>query len=322
MKKLKWGLIGCGDIARKRVAPALRDLESCELYAVNRKNPGLAESFAAEFGAKKWYASWRDLLSDPEIDAVYIAAPVYLHAPVAVGAAEAGKHVLCEKPMALNNGECDLMIESCMENNVKLGIAYYRHFYPAVEKIKEIIAGGGIGQVVHCQMNAFEYFNPQPGEPRYWLMEKEKSGGGPMFDFGCHRIEVLINLFGKIKRVEGFLANVRFNREVEDTAAALFKFESGPVAALNVSHAANEPQDTLDIFGSKGSIRVPVLNNGTIIIKTGSGESEIKCPPEKNFHMPLIKDFSESILSGRLPVVRGENGREVNNILSLIYAGK
>ena len=322
MKKLNWGLIGCGDISRKRVAPALRDLDNCELYAVNRSNYELAESFAYEFGAKKWYATWHELLSDREIDAVYIAAPVYLHAPVAVAAADAGKHVLCEKPMGLNNNECDLMIEGCEKNNVKLGIAYYRHFYPAVTKIKEIIANDGIGRVVHCQINAFEYFNPQPGEPRRWLLEKEKSGGGPMFDFGCHRIEVLINLFGKVNQVEGFLANVRFNRDVEDTAAAVIAFEAGPVAVLNVTHAADESQDTLDIFGSKGSIHVPVLNNGTIIIKTASGEREIKCPPDKNFHLPLIKDFSESVLSGRSPAVTGEIGKEVNNILSLIYREK
>jgi predicted dehydrogenase len=98
MNAVSFGLIGCGDIARKRVAPALRDLSSCELVAVSRAQTSLAASFASEFGAKRWYPDWLDLLTDKEIQAVYIATPVHLHAEQTIAAAEAGKHVLCEKP--------------------------------------------------------------------------------------------------------------------------------------------------------------------------------------------------------------------------------
>src|SRR5206468_12923889 len=100
MRSLKWGLIGCGDIAQKRVAPALRDLPQCELQAITRSQADLAESFANEFGARKWYSTCSELLADKEIEAVYIATPVHLHAAQTIAAAEAGKHVLCEKPMA------------------------------------------------------------------------------------------------------------------------------------------------------------------------------------------------------------------------------
>jgi predicted dehydrogenase len=102
MTTLKWGLIGCGDISRKRVAPALRDLPNCNLVAVSRANFELAESFAREFGARKTYQHWQDLIADNEIDAVYIATPVHLHAEQTIASATAGKHVLCEKPMALD----------------------------------------------------------------------------------------------------------------------------------------------------------------------------------------------------------------------------
>src|SRR5258705_3969542 len=141
---IRWGLIGCGDIARKRIAPAMRNSPVCELVAVSRAQANLAEAFAKEFGARRWYADWRDLLQDKEIDAVYIATPVHLHAEQTIAAAQAGKHVLCEKPMALNVAECDRMIAACRANGVQLGIAYYRHFYPAIRRIKEIIAAGGI----------------------------------------------------------------------------------------------------------------------------------------------------------------------------------
>src|SRR2546429_9859202 len=148
MKKLTWGLIGCGDIARKRVAPALRDLEGCEFIAVSREREDLTEAFAKEFGAKRWYGTWQDLLKDEEIDAVYIATPVHLHAQQTIAAAEAGKHVLCEKPLAMNVRECDQIIDACQSHNVKLGVAYYRHFYPVVERIKAIIKHGEIGTPV------------------------------------------------------------------------------------------------------------------------------------------------------------------------------
>jgi len=239
--KVKFGLIGCGDIARKRIAPALRDLPNCELLAVSRANFALAESFAKEFGARRWYRDWQELLTDEEIDAVCIATPVHLHMEQAIAAARAGKHVLCEKPMALSVAECNQMIAACAESKVRLGIAYYRHFYPAVERVRTILNSGEIGTAIVAQMNAFEWFDPEPSHPRRWLLQKELSGGGPMFDFGCHRIEVLLALFGDVKEVRGLSANVLFDREVEDTASALLQFENGPQAVLTVSHAAREP---------------------------------------------------------------------------------
>src|SRR2546421_859620 len=240
MKKLAWGLIGCGDIARKRVAPALRDSADCAFVAVSRERGALVESFDREFGATKWYKAWQDLLLDQEIDAVYIATPVNLHVAQAIAAAEAGKHVLCEKPMAMNVRECDQMIEACRINKVKLGVAYYRHFYPIVERLKAIIKSGEVGTLVLAQINAFEQFNPAADDPRAWLLKRDLASGGPMFDFGCHRIEVLANLFGPIVEVKAITANVMFDRQVEDTAAALFRFERGPCALLSVSHAAAE----------------------------------------------------------------------------------
>src|SRR5256714_8626019 len=246
MEKLAWGLIGCGDIARKRVAPALRDSADCDFVAVSRERGALVESFAREFGATKWYSAWQDLLLDQEIDAVYIATPVNLHVAQTIAAAEAGKHVLCEKPMAMNVSECDRMITACRANKVKLGVAYYRHFYPVIERVKEIIQAGEIGAPVLAQINAFESFNPTKDHPRYWLLRKDRSGGGPMFDFGCHRIEVLTNIFGAISDVRAITANVLFQREVEDTAMALVQFESGGCGMLSVTHAAREPRATFD----------------------------------------------------------------------------
>jgi len=319
MKKLRWGLIGCGDISQKRVAPALRDLPNCDLVAVNRARVDLAAIFARQFGARKWYPDWPALIRDQEIDAVYIATPVNLHAAQTIAAAEAGKHVLCEKPMAMNVAECERMISACRSHHVKLGVAYYRHFYPPIARAKEILRSGEIGQPVVAQINAFERFNPEPGHPRHWFVDKAQAGGGPMFDFGCHRIEVLLNLFGPIRRTLGLTANVLFEREVEDTSAALFEFERGVRGVLTVTHAAYEPQDTVDIFGSEGSIHIPVLNRGVLRINTAEGERTETHPPHPNLHQPLIDDFTRAVSEDREPQVGGEIGREVARIEAEIY---
>ncbi|PYR76091.1 MAG: gfo/Idh/MocA family oxidoreductase [Acidobacteria bacterium] len=319
MTRLRWGLIGCGDIARKRVAPALRDSPACELVAVNRAQSALAESFARTFGARRWYADWQELLADADIDAVYIATPVHLHAPQTLAAAEAGKHVLCEKPMALDPGECARMIDVCRANRVRLAVAYYRHFYPAIARIKALIASGAIGDPVVAQINAFERFNPPPDHPRHWLVEKARAGGGPMFDFGCHRLEVLLHVLGPVRRLTSLAANVAFDREVEDTAVATLQFESGACATLTVTHAAQEPQDTLDIFGTGGSLHVAELNAGRIRI-VGGGEERVEVhAPDANLHRPLIDDFVDAVLNDRDPAVSGETGKTVADLEQRIY---
>ena len=319
MAKVRWGLIGCGDIARKRVAPALRDSPLCDLIAVSRARDELAESFANDFGARRWCSDWHDLLIDYEIDAIYIATPVHLHAEQTIAAAERGKHVLCEKPMALNVAECDRMIAACRSNDVKLGVAYYRHFYPVVRRVKELIDSGELGVPVVVQINAFEWFDPQPSSARSWLLNPELSGGGPMFDFGCHRLEVLLDLLGNICDVKATLGNAFFDREVEDVAIASFQFDCGTCGTLTVTHSAREPQDTFDLFFTNGSVHIPILNEGTMRVLTNEGERVETHPNHTNIHQPLIEDFTRAVLENRDPIVTGEIGRAVASIEAQIY---
>ncbi len=319
MKTVNWGLIGCGDIARKSVVPALQDADNSKLITVTRSDASKAESFAKEFGIGKWTASWQELVTDKDINSVYVATPVYLHAKQTIKAAENGKHVLCEKPMALNSADCTKMIDACKANGVKLGIAYYRHLFSPVNRIKEIIASGEIGKVVHIQANNFENFNLPAGAPRYWFLQKERAGGGPMMDMGCHRIEIFTNILGPVKSTSSFLSNIVFDREVEDTATAHFIFESGATGLLVSAHAIEEPKDTLDIYGSLGSIHAPVLDEGTLHITTAGGTRMESHPNNSNFHLPLVEDFVEAVLEEREPTVNGEAGREINRILDTIY---
>jgi predicted dehydrogenase len=314
-----WGLIGAGDIARRRVAPAMRDSPTSTLVAVSRARSELAAAFAAEFGARRWHARWQDLVADAEIDGVYVATTVDLHAAQTIAAAAAGKHVLCEKPMAMTAAECDRMMAACRANGVTLGVAYYRRFYPSIARVKAIIGAGEIGAPVWAQMNALEWFDPAADHPRGWLLQRARAGGGPMMDFGCHRIEILVNLFGSARRAAGVTAAVVFDRDVEDTAAVLLQFESGPCASVAVTHAVRDRQDTFDLFGTRGSIRCGNLNTGDLRIVVDGQERVEMHPPAANVHLPLIEDFVQAVATGRQPAVTAEVGRHVAAIEDQIY---
>jgi predicted dehydrogenase len=321
LSRLSWGLIGAGDIVRRRVADALRDCPGCDLVAVSRARADLVDAFAAEVGARRAHPDWRDLVTDADVAAVYVATPVRLHAAQTIAAAEAGKHVLCEKPMAMDLAECDRMISACRSSGVTLGIAYYRRFYPVVARVKQIIDAGEIGTPVFAQMAAFEPFDPRPGEPRAWLVDRAEAGGGPMADFGCHRLEVLTNVLGPVHRVTSIVSTVALAREVEDTAAALLQFERGATAMLAVSHAVPERQDTFDLFGTRGSIHIGSLNSGNMLVRiVDKAERAESHPPAPNVHRPLIDDFIDAVRTGRAPAVDGQVGRAVAAIQDAIYA--
>jgi predicted dehydrogenase len=140
-----------------------------------------------------------------------------------------------------------------------------------------------------------------------------------MMDFGCHRLEVLVNLLGPVHRATGITANAVFDRGVEDTAAGLLQFESGACASLAVTHAVREAQDTLHVFGTLGSIHCAPLNGGDLRVRVGGQERMESHPPAANVHQPLIDDFVESVLTGRAPEVDGHVGRAVAAIEDAIY---
>jgi len=222
--------------------------------------------------------------------------------------------------LAMSAAECDRMSAACRANGVKLGVAYYRRFYPAAKRVKAIIESGEIGASVFAQMNAFEHFDPPPDHPRAWLLQPAIAGGGPMMDFGCHRIEVLVNLFGsQVRQAAAVTANVAFDRPVEDTAAVLLQFEPGPCASVTVTHAAHERQDTLHVFATRGSIHVDDLNAGTVRVQADGSRIEVH-PPAANVHLPLVEDFVDAVLTDREPAVTGETGRAVAAIEDIIYA--
>ena len=314
-----WGFIGAGDIARRRVAPAMRDLDSCRCISVSRADTSRLDAFADQFGFQRRESDWRNLVRDPEVEAVYIATPVYLHEEQTLAALEAGKAVLCEKPLALNSQGARRMIAAADARGVALGAAYYRRFFPVVKRIRQILDEGLIGEPVLVVMENFEPFHREPGEPRSWLLDPQLSGGGPLMDMGCHRVDLLIHLFGPVVDVSGKADNLRFRRPVEDSATLVLGFQRSLRAVVLSAHCAFEPRDTLEIYGTRGSLRLPSLNRGDLIMVTEKGETRESHPNGPNVHAPLIDDFSRAIREGRPPVVTGEIALATAEVLDSLY---
>ncbi|KPJ76237.1 MAG: hypothetical protein AMJ54_12370 [Deltaproteobacteria bacterium SG8_13] len=319
MNRIRWGLIGCGDIVQRCVGPALTSISTCELVAISRRDPSALQRCVKQFGASRGYASWPDLLADDSIQAVYLASPVYLHCEQAVKAAECGKHILCEKPMAIDSRQSAAMVDAASRNGVHLGISYYRHFFPVVQRLKEILATGEIGDVMQVRIDAAETPLFSKDHPRYWIFEKDKAGGGPLMDFGCHRIEVLLHLLGGIETVKAATGKVYARHDVEDVATLLLEFANGAHGVLAVMRGGTENRDTITIFGTMGSVRVNTLSQGVITVASDGRSQTETLPPHHNPHLPLIEDFTRSVLEGTAPGVDGRIGLRVQEIVDEAY---
>ena len=320
MKEIKWGLVGCGDISQKRVAPAMRDLANHSIRGISRKQTDKLAEFAEEFGAVECFSSAEELILSPDIDAVYLATPVNLHCAHTLLALENGKHVLCEKPMAMSVAECDRMVETAKRTGRLLGIAYYRRFYPAVLKIKELIAAGQIGRPVMARALACEFWSFPKDHPLYWHIDPEQSGGGPLMDFGSHRIDIIIDIMGQVRNVAAFTDKLYFDHQVEDSSLLILRHGSGAHSTIGAYHSIGHPCDELEVFGSEGRITIPVLNEGEVCFYRGNELIErFHCPPHDNLHLPLVEDFGRAIIENRPPGISGETGRLTSIVMEAAY---
>lgn len=319
MGVLRWGIIGCGDIVGRRIAPALNHLDHCEIAGVARRDPSQLEACRAALPAGQGFRDWRDLVAADRVDAVYIATPVSLHAEQAIAALAAGKHVLCEKPLALDLAECDRVLASAGRSSGFLGVAYYRHYYPAVIRMQEIIASGEIGDVILARFDAAETFRPAEDHPRRWILDQRRAGGGSLMDFGCHRIEILLHLLGPVRLTTGTTGRVYPDHDVEDTATVAMAFVSGASGLVTVIRGGTEDYDTVSIQGTQGSIRLETLNEGWLTVASTGGTRRETWPCHANPHLPMIEAFSRDVRLGRPPAVDGRVGRSVQAAIEAVY---
>jgi 1,5-anhydro-D-fructose reductase (1,5-anhydro-D-mannitol-forming) len=294
---LNWIVIGIGDISIRRVIPAIQAEPRSRLYGLVTRDPAKA----APYDTRAW-VTLDEALADPEVHAVYVATPVFLHAPQTIQSLRAGKHVLCEKPMAMNEAEARSMVKTAEETGRTLGVAYYRRMYPKVQRAKELLDAGAIGQPVVAELTCHGWFDgKKPGEnesDRNWLIDPALAGGGPLFDVASHRIDVLNFLFGRPGRVTGQLSNAVHHYAVEDNATVLIEYPGGLRGIVDVRWHSKVSRDECRIRGTEGEMNLSPLN-GPELIYPGGREN---LPPHANFHYPMVENFVDAVL-GKAPLL-------------------
>lgn len=281
---LQWLVVGIGDITTKRVIPAIEAEPRSSLGGVVTRHPNKAESYGVP-----GFSTLEEALQRGTFDAIYVATPVFLHGPQSIQALRAGKHVLCEKPMAMNYAEARKMVEAGEKSGRCFGVAYYRRCYPKVQRSLELIRQGAIGRPL---MAFATCHSGPPSENRSWLLDPALAGGGPLYDIASHRIDLLNYFFGKPVEVQGCLSNVVHHFAVEDSATVLIKYESGVHAVVDVRWNSEVARDEFRIEGSEGTLELTPLNGPHLSCPAG----EENLPAHSNLHFPCVENFVDAVL--------------------------
>ncbi|MGG1684703.1 Gfo/Idh/MocA family protein [Pseudalkalibacillus sp. NRS-1564] len=276
MNELKIGVIGCGSIAKHRHLPEYAANTQIKIAAVCDIVKTRADETAVLYGAKS-YESYEELLQNSEIDAVSVCTPNYLHAPISIAALKAGKHVLCEKPMATSRADAEEMIEAARTSGKNLMIAHNQRFVPSHAKARDILASGEIGKVYSFR-TAFGHPGPEgwsvDGKDS-WFFEKEKAFIGAMGDLGVHKTDLIRYLLNEeIVEVGSFVeTSAKEFATVDDNAVCILKSESGIIGTLAASWAytASEDNSTI-IYGEKAILRLEDDPVNSLVVQYQTGE--------------------------------------------------
>lgn len=325
MNTIKWGIIGCGDVAEVKSGPAFYKSENSELVAVMRRDGEKAEDYAKRHNVPKWYNDADKLINDPEVDAVYVATPPDTHAYYTIKTAEAGKSVYVEKPMALNYGECQAMINSCANAGVKLFVGYYRRMLPAFLKVKDLLDEGSIGEIQFINIKLLQ--PPQEAdfnnENLPWRILPEIAGGGYFYDLASHQFDFLDYLFGPVREVSGRTDNLAGLYRAEDYVNAEFKFESGVLGTGLWSFSVFEKDsiDLIEIYGDKGKISFSTFDKAIPVRVSGSnGEKMYHEEFPEHVHQPLVETVIADLLGKGICPSTGISGARTNWVMDKILS--
>lgn len=318
-RKFGWGIIGCGAIAERQLAPAIQAGANSRLVAVYSRDLAKGEEFARRHGAGRAYDDLAVFLADPELEVVYIGTPPHLHCEQALAASRAGKHILCDKPMAMNSAEAGRMVEAARAAGVKLMAGFMMRFNVYNRKAAELLRSGAIGRLVQIRIQASYHL---PDTNFNWRQDPALAGGGSLFDMGSHAVDLLRFFNGEIESVLAFVDNRAYGYPVEDTALALLRFAGGGYATLDASFSEKAPSRNIDLFGSGGSLWLTgsIGRNATGVL-TGflDGERREFALEPKHIYISEVEELGRAISEDRPPEVSGEDGRRNLLVLEAIY---
>lgn len=319
-KKLGIALVGLGSYSNGQLAPALQDTKHCYLAGIVTGTPAKAERYKKEYGIPEEnvynYDNFDEIATNDAIDVVYVVLPNSMHADFCIRAARAGKHVICEKPMAVSVAECDAIIAACKENGVKLGIGYRLQYEPYTQEVKRLVAEKVYGDVRYVSADAGYFSNQNPGQ---WRLNKALSGGGSLVNMGVYAIQSVIYSTGMNPTsvsAQEFSTRPEYFKGTDETITAQFTFPDGIVGNITSSHNCNV--NRLYASCSKGWFELnPANNYGPLSGRTSDGK-DIDFPHESQQKLQM-DGFSRHILEGVPNLSPGAMGKRDMIIVEAIY---
>ncbi|MDG3005291.1 Gfo/Idh/MocA family protein [Paludisphaera mucosa] len=303
---LRWGLLGCARICRRGLIPGIRASESGTLAALASRDAGQAKAWAGEFAIPRAHGSYEELIADPEVDAVYVPLPNELHKPWVMRAADAGKHVLCEKPLALDADEAGRMVEHCRSRGVLLMEAFMWRHQPRTLAIRKMVDEGAIGRL-RLIRSSFSF----PIDLSDWRLDPAR-GGGSVWDVGCYGVNAA-RLFAGAEPRSGQAVGTRSASGVDMNVAIVLHFPGDVLAAVDCSF--EQPfLCTYELVGTRGSITVPdaylpPASGPTAVLRTMSAPSDVGAGddrvetltfPAVDQYAAMVDSFDRSVAAGAL----------------------
>ncbi|MEJ6982332.1 Gfo/Idh/MocA family oxidoreductase [Pedobacter sp. P351] len=289
--KLKWGIIGCGDVTEIKSGPAFNKIADSTLVAVMRRDAAKAQDYAKRHNVPKFYSNAEDLINDADVNAIYIATPPAFHEEYTLASLRAGKPVYVEKPMALSENGCLSMIEASEKNDAKLTVAHYRRALPMFQKVKELISEIGDVRFVQIQFLQPAQSNLVANSEVNWRTDPSVSGGGLFHDMAPHHIDLMLYFFGDPVQVSGYSANQAKHSQADDIVSGELTFKNNIICkglwCFNVPHS--ETKDLCEIVGSKGKVVFPFHGNFCQFIKDGEAKTFDFIHPQ-HIQQPMIEE--------------------------------
>lgn len=308
VRQLGWGVIGIGNIVQSTMAPAMVEEAECDLVAAVSRDQGRADEFADRFGARFAYTDYDEMLANPEVEAVFIATPNIFHPEQVVAAAEAGKHVLCDKPLAIDVPEARRALAACEAAGVKLGINFHNRHLPWVKDVTSVIRDGVIGDVELVQLQV----SSGPRHYENWRADPEMAGLGSVHNVGVHGLDFLRVILGS----DPVEVMAMFDRgpetgQVEMLGLILLRFDNGALVEYNCNERIRDPLNDIAIYGTSGRILGTSFtrsrSDGELTILTDLGETVSRYPAPEAHRLSLAA-FTHAVLQDEEPDAAGIDG--------------
>lgn len=318
-KSLGVALVGLGAYSTYQLAPALENTQYCHLAGIVTGTPEKKVAWTHKYGLSNencyTYENFDSIRNNQEIDIIYVVLPNSMHAEFSIRAAKAGKHVICEKPMAISVEECDAIITACREEDVKLGIGYRLQSEPYTLEIKRLVRNNTFGSINYVSADA-AYLSIS--NPEQWRLKKELSGGGALMNMGVYSIQSAIYGSGENPfsvTAQEFSTRPEYFKETDETITGQFQFPSGALGNIMTSHNANA--NRLYGSGDLGWFELQPANNyGPLRGSTSKGELNF---PHESQQKLQMDDFARHVLEGKTNPAPGEMGKRDMIIVEAIY---